>query len=154
MILIAHRGNTDGINKDLENSLDYIKSALDSEYNVEIYVYYYKNSFYLGHDYPKFKISKKFLNNPSFWIHAKNFDALMELKKFATNFFWHENDSYTITNRGFFWTYPNKKLGNNSIAVCLKKKHIKKNVYGICSDFVKFYRTKNYERSNLIGRSK
>ena len=85
MILIAHRGNTNGINKDLENSVDYIKSALALEYNVEIDVYYYKNSFYLGHDYPKFKISKKFLNNPSFWIHAKNFDALMELKKFATN---------------------------------------------------------------------
>ena len=27
MILIAHRGNTNGINKDLENSVDYIKSA-------------------------------------------------------------------------------------------------------------------------------
>ena len=36
MILIAHRGNIDGPNPELENSLQYIDKAIDSGYNVEV----------------------------------------------------------------------------------------------------------------------
>ena len=36
MILIAHRGNIDGINTSKENHPDYIKSALDSGFYAEI----------------------------------------------------------------------------------------------------------------------
>ena len=154
MILISHRGNINGRNAKRENSEDYIKEALNKNYNVEIDVHFYKNNFYLGHDKPQYKTSKKFLTNKKFWIHAKNFESLRELKKFAINYFWHESDQYTLTNKGFIWTYPNKKLCEQSIAVCLKKKHIKRKIFGICSDFVDFYRSKNYEYNSSFSRKK
>ncbi len=33
------------------------------------------------------------------------------------NFFWHENDKYTLTSKNFIWTYPGEKTGGNSIIV-------------------------------------
>ena len=36
MILIAHRGNIDGPNPEMENNPQYIDKAIDSGYNVEI----------------------------------------------------------------------------------------------------------------------
>tara|TARA_B100001175_G_scaffold313267_1_gene320579 strand:+ start:57 stop:494 length:438 start_codon:yes stop_codon:yes gene_type:complete len=145
MILISHRGNISGKNTDLENSPEYINSALKMKYNVEIDIFYFKKDFYLGHDKPTYKIKKNFLKNKNLWIHAKNFEALSMLKGNAHNFFWHENDQYTLTNRGYIWTYPGRYLGPQSIAVSLNKKKIAKNIYGICSDYVDFYRSKNYE---------
>ena len=145
MILISHRGNLNGKKTNLENSPEYINSALKMNYNVEIDVFYFKKNFYLGHDKPTYKIKNNFLKNKNLWIHAKNFEALSMLKGNAHNFFWHENDQYTLTNRGYIWTYPNRYVGPQSIAVSLNKKKIPENVYGICSDYVDFYRSKNYE---------
>ena len=36
MILIAHRGNVNGPNPELENTLEYINSAIDAGYECEI----------------------------------------------------------------------------------------------------------------------
>jgi hypothetical protein len=31
--------------------------------------------------------------------------------------FWHEEDSVTLTSKGYLWTYPGKQLAPNSVCV-------------------------------------
>ena len=141
MFFISHRGNLFGPKPKFENSPDYIISALEQGYEVEVDVRFYKNNFYLGHDEPQFKIAKNFLINKKIWCHAKNYLALEMLKKIKTTFFWHQNDDYTLTSNGYFWTYPNKKMLKNSISVILGKKKLKNiNCAGICSDYISSYK--------------
>ena len=141
MIFISHRGNINGINKKFENNPKYIQSAIKKGFNVEIDVWY-KDAFYLGHDSPQFIVTKRFLENKKLWCHAKNLEALEKLQKINTKHFWHQEDDYTLTNNGFIWTYPGKKLSNNSICVLpeLKKKKLPKFISGICSDFIEKYK--------------
>ena len=81
MFFISHRGNISGPNKKDENKFEYIKNALNLGFDVEIDIWYYKNNFYLGHDEPIFKVNKFFLLNKKLWCHAKNLEALLNLKK-------------------------------------------------------------------------
>lgn len=149
MKFIAHRGNTRGVRKEKENTIDYIFDALEEKFDVEIDIYYYKNKFWLGHDEPQYKISDlKIFKLNKIWIHAKNIDAAYELTKLkSVNFFWHQNDDITLTSKNFIWTYPDKKLTSNSICVLpeiqkkLKMNDLKK-ISGICSDNIYYYKKK------------
>lgn len=139
MIFISHRGNINGINKKFENNPKYIQSAINKGFNVEIDVWY-KDAFYLGHDRPQFKVTKRFLENKKLWCHAKNLEALEKLQKINTKHFWHQEDDYTLTSRGFVWVYPGKPLIKNSIAVLPEKfKQDLSICYGICTDNIKKY---------------
>jgi len=42
----------------------------------------------------------------------------------------------TLTSKGYIWTYPNKQLTDNSIAVLPKELDKSLNCYGVCTDFV------------------
>ena len=46
MYLISHRGNINNIDKDRENSPDYINEALRQNFHVEIDLWFDKNRFY------------------------------------------------------------------------------------------------------------
>ena len=141
MYLISHRGNTNGPKKNLENSPEYIHQTLKSGYNVEIDVRYVDGFFYLGHDTADYKIEKSFLLTDRLWCHAKNVEALEELKKLNCNYFWHDNDDYTLTSNGFIWAYTGRKLTKNSICVLPEKADYKEiNCAGICSDFIEKYK--------------
>jgi len=142
MILISHRGNITGQQPDLENHPNYITKALSLRYNVEIDVWY-NNGFYLGHDNPQYKIDVNFLINSNLWCHAKNGDALHEMSKYdSIHYFWHEDDDYTLTSKGFIWTYPKKLLYYNSVCVLPEYGYngSLQNCYAICSDNIKQYR--------------
>jgi len=141
MIFISHRGNLDGKVPNNENSPEYISKALSKGFDVEIDVWFVENNFFLGHDAPEYKINSKFLENDKLWCHAKNIDALLNLSKINSIYFWHQEDDYTLTSNGYIWTYPGKNLTNKSICVLpeLEKKE-KLNCYGICSDFILKYR--------------
>lgn len=145
MILISHRGNINGKNLELENSASYIKEALNQNYNVEIDVWKIRKELLLGHDSPMHYSNLAFLDNPKFWLHAKNIEALEFLLKNIkyANVFWHQEDDFTLTNRGFIWTFPNKNLTTNSICV-LPELGFSGNIQtckGICSDFISNYRS-------------
>ena len=57
------------------------------------------------------------------------------------NYFWHENDKFTITSRGYIWSYPD--FINKSITVVKEKTFIiPYNILGICTDYVFFYKNK------------
>lgn len=145
MILISHRGNLNGPQPENENRPDYIEKAL-LNYNVEIDIFFYKNELWLGHDNPQYKIKNlNWLENNKLWCHAKNLEALDKMLKYPKiHCFWHQNDDVTLTSKGYMWTYPNKRLFSNSIAVIKEK--LDKNVLpacsGICSDYVEIINLK------------
>ena len=143
MKLISHRGNISGPNPQKENHPNYILNALNKGYEVEIDVWY-TNKFMLGHDKPQYEFPFDLLEKfyTKLWVHCKNIEAIVKLKNnpelnSRLNYFWHENDSSTITSKGYIWTYPNSNFySNKSVNVDLGK-HIKKqNCYGVCSDYV------------------
>jgi hypothetical protein len=141
MILISHRGNIDGPNEVRENSPYYIMEALTMGFDVEIDVWFVDGEFWLGHDSPQDKTDYKFLMNERFWCHAKNLDALMEMKKYAIHYFWHETDTVTLTSKNYVWAYPGKQPIKGSIA-CMPEleNDLIMECRGICSDYIKKYK--------------
>lgn len=143
MKLIAHRGLLEGPNKDLENKPVQIEHCLDNGYECEIDFWVNDSKFFLGHDRPTYEVSSNFLTYPGLWIHAKNIDALLTLNQIKNlNYFWHQDDDYTLTSLGYIWTYPGKNLTENSILVLPEwtdpsLRIVKETVCaGICSDFI------------------
>lgn len=144
MVLISHRGNTNGPNPTKENNPSYIIETLSKGYDVEIDVWFVDNYFFLGHDEPTYKIEESFLENNKLWCHAKNIKSLekMLLNK-NIHCFWHQEDRFTLTSKNFIWTFPNNSLTKNSICVLPEKSNHYydeiKICHGVCSDFIKNY---------------
>ena len=138
MILISHRGNISGPNPRVENDPVYISIALDIGFDVEVDVWSVSNRYFLGHDFPQYMIENSFLENNKFWCHAKNSEALERMSKNKNiHYFWHQTDDFTLTSKGYIWTYPNKPLLENSI--CVKPEpNRSENIScaGICSDYI------------------
>ena len=136
MKIIAHRANLSGPNTSTENSIPAINVALYHGFDIEVDVWYKNNKWYLGHDEPKYLINESFLENKKLWCHAKNLEALnLMLKNKKIHCFWHQNDDFTLTSKGYIWTYPEKNTIENSIIVLTKKSQIPKKCFGICTDF-------------------
>ena len=141
MILISHRGNINGIIQKEENKPEYIREAISQGYNVEIDVNIYKEKLYLGHDEPQYEVKDEFVMDNKMWCHAKDIYSLEKLKTLNSIYFWHQEDDYTITSNGFFWTYPGIKLVKNSICVLPEKTKYKKiDCAGVCSDYIERYK--------------
>mgnify|MGYP001212206009 CR=1 FL=1 len=137
MILISHRGNTKGPDINAENNPSHIKDLVKT-YNCEIDLWFRENTFFLGHDYPQYKINEDFLFNDGLWIHAKNLNALDFLTYTNLNYFWHQQDNFTLTSNRYIWTYPNYPVTNKSIIIDNNKNWVNKkyNCYGICTDWI------------------
>jgi hypothetical protein len=141
MIYISHRGNISGPNEKFENKVDYVQNALNKGYEVEVDVRFENDKYFLGHDYNQFEVDENFLLNKKIWCHAKTKDALSALEKIKAHYFWHQEDDYTITSKGFIWTYPGKNLLTSSICVLPEITNYKEiNCLGICSDYIERYK--------------
>lgn len=149
MKIIAHRANLDGPNVNLENQPDQIDLAISCGFDAEIDVWYQDGKLFLGHDEPQYKVSWRWLaqRRKSLWIHCKNLDALYEFS-FGTsgfNYFWHQEDHFTLTSKNYIWTYPGQDYRSNSVVVMpeisyLKEKESLKDIitwecYGVCTDY-------------------
>ena len=145
MILISHRGNLNGKNYLMENKSKYVDFALNKGYNVEVDVWLVGGEVYLGHDKPDEKININYLRNKNIWCHCKNVDALNLMIKEKIHCFFHIEDDVTLTSSNYLWTYPGKKITDNSIVVLperLENKSIDfSNAAGICSDYIENYKT-------------
>ena len=144
MILISHRGNISGSNPERENHPEYIFEALQAGYDVEIDVWFENGKFMLGHDEPQFGITQDWLNkrDERLWIHCKNIEALELFNALRSyHYFWHEEDTLTLTSRGVVWAYPGKQPIKGSIAVMPERgdDDLSKCI-GICSDVIKKYK--------------
>jgi hypothetical protein len=136
MKLIAHRGNYVGINRHLENKPEYIREALGNGYDVEIDVRLVNGTWYLGHDEPQYKINITDYLDERYWLHCKNSEAFESLfnKYNVGNFFWHQEDDYTMTSSGLIWAYPGVKRLDNSVVLFPKSAEDVINVYGVCDN--------------------
>lgn len=141
MKIISHRGNLNGKNLSTENSIPAINAALYHGFDVEIDVWYKNNNWFLGHDKPQYPVKESFLQNNKLWCHAKNLCALnLMLKNKKIHCFWHQSDDFTLTSKGFIWTYPNKDTKDKSIIVLMHRANkIPKKCFGICTDFPLLY---------------
>lgn len=143
MILISHRGNTNGRFESYENEPNYIDKALAEGYDVEIDVRYERGMWYLGHDKPQYGVLLCWLEDrkEKLWIHCKNTEAIEKLSICEDfNYFWHEEDTLTLTSKRFIWAYPGKQPIKNSIAVMpeLYKDEVSQSI-GVCSDIIEHY---------------
>jgi hypothetical protein len=142
MKLIAHRGLFEGPSKELENHPDQIQKAWALGFDCEIDIRVVDGQLWLGHDGPQYKITHNFLELGPLWIHAKNFAALRYLSITNLNYFWHQEDDYTLTSRGYIWAYPGKQVDSRSVMVCPEmvdpdlSSTIDVNCFGICSDYL------------------
>ena len=142
MIFIAHRGLTEGPDSKLENTPKQIVKSLDEGFHCEIDVRYIEGKWLLGHDNPDHEVPYDFLEQPGLWIHAKNIEALYVLRANPTlNYFWHQNDDYTLTSQGDIWTFPEKTLTKDSIMLMPEWQdpnfeRLNFDCLGICSDYV------------------
>lgn len=149
MKLIAHRGNLEGPDPLKENHPDYIERAISEGFDVEIDIRYntFDDTFYLGHDEPQYCVNQYWLakNMEKLWIHCKNIDALYYFvnKTGGYNYFWHQEDDYTLTSKKYIWTYPGKFYTSKSIIVMPElTKNIDQfsdlkvyNCFGFCTDY-------------------
>ena len=143
MKIISHRGNINGSDLSIENSPDQIDNCIGLGYDVEIDLRIIDNIFYLGHDTPDHVIEFEWLlkNKNNLWIHCKNLESLKHLSDSDLNFFWHQSDDYTLTSKGYVWTYPGKDVISKSVIVMPEKisfdfSQLKEyDVYGVCTDY-------------------
>jgi hypothetical protein len=145
MILIAHRGNINGRFESYENEPNYIDRALEKGYDVEIDIWVIEGNFYLGHDKPQYGITLEWLDKRKneLWIHCKNIEAIEWFNSlFNTyNYFWHQEDTLTLTSKGYIWAYPGKQSIKNSIAIMPEIYHDDTSqCLGICSDYIQNYK--------------
>lgn len=156
-ILIAHRGNTNGPNPELENTPAYIQKALDNGFFVEVDIYYKNNNFYMGHySNTTVLLPLEYFKNPYIFLHCKDVITLQKAIQYLKvqcltdsslvyqcDIFYHEFDNATITlTTGLIWAFPFKGgCSHNTIFVCpefygkLSEQDFN-TCFGVCSDYV------------------
>lgn len=140
MQIIAHRANTDGPSS-RENHPGQIDKCITLGFGVEVDIWCVGDVFYLGHDAPRYNVSFDFLRErrESVYIHAKNLPTLRKLIGSGLNYFWHQNDAFTLTSKGQIWTYLGQEVTDESIIVCESiddlNKYYDSEVMGICTDY-------------------
>lgn len=165
-LLIAHRGLIDGPNLELENKYEILLYARQQGFDIEVDVWFEDNKLWIGHDRPDYETSIDTLEDLAdpltketsechAWIHCKNILALKFFLNhpYRFNFFYHENDPVVLTSNDKIWTYPGKRLTNDSICVLPETTYTLWEMpsiycYGFCSDRVNtlkdvFYPTMN-----------
>ena len=149
MKIIAHRGNLSGAEPEKENTLVRIKECISYGFDVEIDLRLIHKDFVLGHDKPEeiIELSEIIDLADKLWIHCKNVEVLEEFisQNYGKqlNFFWHDKDNYTLTSKGYIWSYPKSYLTSNCICVMpewsMKLNNIDLiqtyNIAGVCTDF-------------------
>jgi hypothetical protein len=152
MKFIAHRGLTEGPSETLENNVLQINRAIADGFDCEIDLRYDGVDFWLGHDEATYKIDYAWLIERSkyLWVHCKNYEALLELKRRNSNlnYFWHQEDDYTITSHGRIWVYPGKVVSKEAVCVMPEwdddwRHQCPFTGYGVCSDYIREIRERS-----------
>jgi len=143
MIYISHRGNINGKIEEAENKPEYIDDTIRLGFDVEIDMWWVNSKTYLGHDTPQYEVDDKWLEQRAnnLWIHCKNVELLNWIRNTTLHYFWHEEDTLTLTSKQYIWVYPGRQsiigsiavmpeLYNDDVSQCL----------GICSDYIQNYK--------------
>jgi hypothetical protein len=140
MKIISHRGNIHGPDPHTENNPYHINGILSRGIDVEIDLWYVDDNLFLGHDEPTHQIDTSWLmiNKDKLWVHLKNLNAISSPVVKHLNYFWHENDKFTLTSKGIPWCFPNVFL-ETGVTVTLTNEKITRNIFGLCTDYVEDY---------------
>lgn len=144
-ILISHRGNINGRIPEKENSPEYIIDAINQGYDVEIDIRYVDGELILGHDDSQYPITLEWLTKyeDRLWVHCKNIQAIefFTMEPNNLNYFWHQEDTLTLTSKSYVWAFPGKQPIKNSIAVVpeLFNDDVSESI-GVCSDYILKYK--------------
>ena len=66
----------------------------------------------------------------------------MSVNTSGYNYFWHQEDDYTLTSKNFIWAYPRKLYTPNTVIVMPEWGNMSydslrdADCYGVCSDYV------------------
>lgn len=153
MIVISHRGLLDGPDPTTENRPDTIDRAIESGFDVEIDLRLIHGEWWLGHDQAQYSVSWEWLllRGDRLWVHTKNTEALCHLNTLDRSpfhrhrtpnlhYFWHDQDTVTLTSRGFMWAFPSAHTPENAIAVMPEIAHGDlSRALGVCTDWPRTY---------------
>jgi hypothetical protein len=144
MILISHRGNTNGKFESYENEPMYVDKAISDRFDVEVDVWMIESVLFLGHDKPQYGVTQHWFNQryERLWIHCKNVEAMEWFNMIGGfNYFWHQEDTLTLTSMNVIWAYPGKQPIKGSIAVMPEISNDNlDDCIGICSDYIINYK--------------
>lgn len=154
MRIISHRGNFTGPNPRWENTIENIEGVLVQGFSVEYDIWRVNDSYWLGHDRPRYSIqlnqlitlAKKYSGNH--YLHCKNIETAqylgVELPSSQYNMypFMHDKDPAVILRNNILWVHPNnykESMHNpgNTILVMpgdMPKEELLK-FAGICTDY-------------------
>lgn len=140
-----------GSNSFQENEPKHIQEIISKfALEVEIDLWRVSDKLYLGHDAPTHEITTDFLmkNENSLWVHCKNTEALQYCNSLMyKNYFWHENDTYTLTSDQVIWNHFKNvaPFPKGSVILLFSMEDILDNLclfengnpknYAICTDF-------------------
>lgn len=148
MKIIAHRANVAYPNFATENHPYQILEAIRKGFDVEIDVWKIDEKIFLGHDRPEYLVDDDLLiyvGNYA-WFHCKNFEALDFFNNTMPhmNYFWHQDDDYTMTSMGYIWVNPGMPAGEKSVIVLPENSFAREdmvrivkeiNPYAVCTDY-------------------
>jgi len=137
MKIISHRGNLNGVNKELENNPQHL-IEVTKRFDVEVDVWFVDNRWFLGHDEPHYEVEYNFFTD-KMWLHCKNLEACCQLTNSVLNWFWHENDKVTLTSKGYIWAYPKIYVPNGITVEFGKTQQLPEYIMGICTDYPEYY---------------
>lgn len=146
MIVISHRGNLCGADPNSENHPDTVDQAIAAGFDVEVDLWLIDNQWWLGHDRPQYAVDWQWLmrRRRRLWAHTKNLTALTQLNQLnsahCVHYFWHQQDTVTLTSQGFVWAFPAEITPANAIAVMPEIKHGDLScALGVCTDYPREY---------------
>lgn len=141
-LLISHRGNTDGMNPVRENSVSYIKEALEKGYQVMVDLWLVGTEHLaMGTERALHAVDLAFLKENNVICHAQTVETLEFLLAHEVHCFYATGaDHRALTNGGLIWTQGDPKITQRCIMAMPEwfipdlssLAHIK--CSGICSD--------------------
>lgn len=146
MIVISHRGRLSGSIDDTDNTIGSVNLALGKGFDVEVDIWGdIDGTLALGHDRPEEPVSIEYLSNSKLWVHAKNQSALGILYGSEVNYFFHQDDAFTVTSKGYPWGHLDTDQTINNAIYCaftyeelITLKGKVSTPLGICTDIPQF----------------
>jgi hypothetical protein len=149
-MLIAHRGNTEGCISELENDPAYIEKAISQGFMAEVDLWKDGERLYLGHDDGQYDVPSSWLfrRNQDLLVHCKNKDAFDHALRNGLHAFWHTDEDYVLTSKGYCVGYPGKLSVGTRFILAVPERYWENVLdckpfitFGVLSDYVKLLNT-------------
>tara|TARA_Y100000310_G_C20398109_1_gene676087 strand:+ start:96 stop:782 length:687 start_codon:yes stop_codon:yes gene_type:complete len=164
MKLISYRGNINGPNPEVENTIPYINDALTEGYAVSVDVWLSRGELYLCTKRPQlpgssrsrgyrtgppyYKVSEQYLENNMILVQAGTPETLARLAKNGRIHCFYVSEETAVTSRGLLWTTKDIS-GSNVLRVNLEGSPMPP-CYAVCSNHIRNYGRPDPDQAILI----